>query len=258
MKKMIRTILPIIFLWVISVSGVFCQKKDEINVNVGKKGINIRFENKKKKGYYNTTQISMLMGNRQVTDQYPYYPYYPYYGILSYSSLYVTPYYRSNIRTELQVSPSITMTNGYMFNEHWAIGAGVGFEIFECNQFPVFADIRYVLWDNKVSPYFAVKTGYAFGNFKNKRYDDDYLILNYEPYYVSNADFRNYGGFMLNPEMGVKVPLSENADLLFTVAYRLQKIKTKITQSYDSSGYNEWEHNESLNRLSFGVAVMFR
>ena len=221
--------------------------------------INIRFEHKKKKGYFNTTQIGILMGNHQITERYPYYPYYSPWSSLSSSYIAPYPYNYYDTRTEMQISPSLTMTNGYMFNEHWAAGIGVGFEIFDRNHFPVFADIRYTLWDNKISPYFSVKTGYAFGSFKKKHYD--YLYFDFEPYYAYNADFRNYGGLMLHPEMGVKVPLSENADLLFTIAYRYQKIKSKVIQEYNNSpyyDYNEWEHKGSLNRLSFGVAIMFR
>ena len=226
-----------------------------IDANAENKEVNICFENKKKKGYFNSTQIGMLMGNRQVTERIPYY----YYGGLS-SSVYY-PQYLHNTREKLQIAPSFTMTNGYMFNEHWATGVGVGFEIFDHNLFPVFADIRYTLWDNKISPFFALKTGYSFSSFKKKHYDDT-IYLDYEPYSVHNADIRNYGGFMLNPEMGIKVPLGENADLMFTVAYRYQKTKTEITQKIDpstsSTYFNEWEHKESLNRMSFGVAIMFR
>jgi len=225
------------------------------------KETNIRFEHKKKNGYFNITQIGMFMGNRQVAERYPSPYYYSSYPSLS-SSLYYPyqyPYHHYyNTRTEMQTSPSLTMTNGYMFNEHWAAGIGVGFEIFDHNYFPVFADVRYTLWDNKISPFFAVKTGYSFGNFKKKHYDN--LHLNHEPYYANNVDFRNYGGFMLHPEMGVKVPLSENADLMFTAAYRYQKIKSKVTQKFDYNPhyYHEWEYKASLNSLSFGIAIMFR
>ena len=202
------------------------------NVN---EDINNRFKNRKQEGYFNTTQISMLMGNRPINEN-------------------NQGYY--NARTEF--FPSVTMTNGYMLDKHWAAGIGVGFEIFDRNLFPVFADVRYTLRDNKVSPFFVFKMGNAFGNFKKKHYDNMYF--NYEPYYVSNADFRNYGGFLLHPEMGVKIPLSENADLMFTVAYRYQKIKSKIIQNgiTCSSYYGEEEYKSSFNRLSFGVAIMFR
>ena len=167
---------------------------------------NARFENRKKKGYFNTTQIGMLMGNRQITERFSVYIPGPWGGIYSFEET----------RTEMQISPSLTMTNGYMFNEHWATGVGVGYEIYEWNFFPVFADIRYTLRENKISPFFTVKAGYSFGDFKKKHYDD--LYLHYEPYQVVNADFRNYGGLMLHPEMGVKVVISENADLLFSIA----------------------------------------
>ena len=190
----------------------------------------INFENRKKEGYYNTTQISLLMGNRPINEYNQGGYYYP--------------------RTEM--FSSVTMTNG-IFDEQWATGIGVGFEIFDRNLFPVFIDIRRTLRDNDVSPFFAFKMGHAFGGFK-KHYDN--LTLYHNPYYVNNADYKKSGGFMLQPEMGVKFPLNEKADLLFTVAYRYQKIKSKISQSF---GWNQkWEYKESLNRLSFGAAIMFR
>ena len=189
------------------------------------------FENRKTKGYYNTTQISLLMGNRPSNEYSQNSYYYP--------------------RTE--TFPSVTMTNGIIFDERWAAGIGVGFEIFDRNLFPVFIDIRHTLRDNNVSPFFAFKMGHAFGGFK-KHYDN--LTLYHSPYYVSNADYKRSGGFMLSPEMGVKFPLNEKTDLLFTVAYRHQKIKSKISQGF--GWRQEWEYKESLNRLSFGAAIMFR
>jgi len=196
----------------------------------GNEGFNFHFENRKKTGYYNTTQVSMLMGNRQITQQ--------------------QSFYQTSTRNELQFSPSVTMTNGIL-SENWATGIGAGFEMFEHHLFPVFLDLRYTSNDNNASPFFALKMGYAFGNLTKKHYDN--LSLDYEPFFVTNADFMNHGGFMLNPELGVKIPLSEKVDVLFTVAYRHQKLKTKVNQmSY------EWVHKQSLNRLSFGMAFMFR
>jgi hypothetical protein len=154
----------------------------------------------------------------------------------------------------MPVSPSVTMTHGIMFKEHWAAGVGIGFEIFEHNLCPLFADIRYIARDHDVSPFFAFKMGYAIGNLEKKHYDD--LYLDYQPYHVNNAWFRNYGGFMLHPEMGIKFPLSEKSDLLFTVAYRYQKLKTTVSQ--DFAQRQKWNHEVRMNRLSFGVAIMFR
>ena len=190
--------------------------------------INTRFKDRKQEGYFNTTQIGMLIGNRPINNNNP-------------------NYY--NARTE--VFSSVTMTHG-RFDEYWATGIGTGFEVFDRNLFPLFADFRYTLRDNDISPFFALKIGYAFGGEK-KHYNN--LTTNHEPYYLSNAYYKKGGGFMLNPEMGVKFPLSEKADLLFTVAYRYQKTKSTASEKY---GHREWEYIESLNRLSFGAAIMFR
>ena len=70
-----------------------------------------------------------------------------------------------------------------------------------------------------------------------------------------DVDFRNHGDLMLQPEMGVKIPLSEKSDLL-TVAYRYQRIKTTVTPA--SGQRYIWEYKANMNRLSFGVAIMFR
>ena len=217
-------------------------------------GNQISIQYRKKKGYYNTTQIGMLMGNRTTINQiYYYYPYY-----LSSSSYYPMPiqptYYDTQIK--LYISPSITMTNGYMFNEHWAAGIGAGFEILNYNSFPLFADIRYTLWDNKISPYFSFKAGYAFSLSGTKLYDG--IAISSYPYYINNADVKNYGGLMLHPEIGVKVPLSEKYDLLFTAAYRYQALKSDISKEYDSNSFDRWVHKEKLSKLSFGIAIMFR
>jgi len=63
---------------------------------------------------------------------------------------------------------------------------------------------------------------------------------------------------MFHPETGIKVPLNDNTDLMFTAAYRFQKLKTVARKDYENGLFDEWEHNEDINRLSFGVAIMFR
>ena len=186
--------------------------------------------------YFNTTQISVLMGNRPINERLP--------SILG-SLDYRTHFF-----------PSVTMTNGIKFDEHWAAGVGAGVEIFDRYLFPVFADVRYTLWDNKVSPFFAFKLGYSFGNFKKIHYDN--LSLHFDPYRIKNADYKKDGGVLLHPEAGVRIPLNNKADLLFTVAYRYQKIKSTVTPGEGAEWNDKWEYKESLNRLSFGVGVTFR
>ena len=185
-----------------------------------------RVENRKTRGFYNITQFSLLTGSPFSERGQSYF----------------------DSRNANQVSPSFTMINGGMINEHWGIGVGVGFEIFDRNLFPFFLDVRYTVRDTNISPFFAFKVGYAFSGHRRK-----------SPPYVSNAYFKKHGGFMLNPEIGVKIPLNVNSDLLITVAYRYQEAKSTITQNRRGTWSRPThEHFVSMNRLSFGVAIMFR
>ena len=233
--------------------SIFAQSSTEVNLNVEKKEIHTRFDNRNEKGFYSIMQVSLIMGNSQVTDRTTYVT--PNYTLLniSFEPVYSYPY---STLTRLAVAPSFTFSNGYRFNEHWAAGAGVGFEVFDYNLFPLFAELRYTLWDNKISPFVVVKGGYSFSSSKATHYDN--LYLNWSPYYVNNADLRQYGGLMFQPEIGVKVPLNENCDLLFTAAYRYQETKSVARTDYTAGQFDEWEHSEDLNRLSFGIAIMFR
>jgi hypothetical protein len=214
--------------------SIFAQSEKEANLNRENNEINSRFITRKEKGLYNIMHVSLLLGSSQFTDRQN----------------------NSCTRTSLNISPSFTITNGYLFNEHWAAGAGVGFEIFDYNLFPLFAELRYTLWDYKISPFVVLNGGYSFANFKANHYDE--LYLNWLPYIINDTRLRNYGGFMFHPEVGVKVPLNEYSDLLFTVAYRYQKTKSVARKEYTDGQFDEWEHKEDINRLSFGIAIMFR
>ena len=205
---------------------------------------------RKSRGFYSTLQISLLMGNHQYVQRY--YPSALYSSSSSMYPRYSAPY----IDTRFSVSPSFTLSGGYRFNEHWAAGAGIGIEIFDHNLYPLFAELKYTLWDHRISPYLAMKGGYAFGNFKAKHYED--LWLNWRPYYIEDATLRNFGGLMLHPEIGVKVPLYDYCDILFSAAYRYQEKRSVAHRELPSDQFDEWEHNEKLNKLSFGIAIMFR
>jgi len=196
---------------------------------------NIRFENRKSTGYFNITQVSFLMGNQSPNERSP---------ISNHS----------NNRNDFHFSPSITMVNGLMLNEHFAMGIGLGIEMFDRNLFPIFLDVRYTLRDNDVSPFFAVRIGYSIGF----RTHHEHLSLNEEPWSISDAYF-NQNGFKFNPEIGVKIPLSENADVLLSVGYRHQQLRSTVTRPRPRGGLDRnYEFTNSMNRLVFGVAIMFR
>jgi hypothetical protein len=240
----------IIILSLFLAAGSLAQIGEEAYINPDKKDIATGFSNRKMKGYYNIIQVSLLMGSNQSANRIISYT------ADSYSSLISPVYYYPDTHHKLTVSPSVTMTNGYMFNKHWAAGAGVGFEIFDHFLFPLFAEFRYTLRDKKISPYLNLKGGYAFGNFKPRHFD--HLFLNWSPYQINDAGLRHFGGMLLYPEIGIKVPLDENDDLLLTAAYRYQKSKSVLRKDFDQGQFEEWEHKGTINRLSLGVAILFR
>ena len=249
MKKICLITLSLVF-----TLSSFAQPVNELNTNLKNDESQSILNNRKSKGYYNLMQFSLLFGNKQVPDRAIYYQPYDYdaYPLIDYANIST----QSNTHSELTAIPSFTITNGYMFNEHWAAGVGIGFEVFDHNLYPLFAELRYTFWDEKISPFIVLKGGHSFGSFKAKHYDE--LYLDWSPYNITDCELRNYGGLMFNPEVGVKVPLNENSDLLFTAAYRHQKTKSTARKDYGNNQFDEWEHKEDLNRLSLGVAIMFR
>lgn len=232
--------------------GISAQPGKDASASGEKNEVSSRFTDRKEKGFYSIMQASFMLGAGQIVSRPVYYPVYQ-----PFSSDYIAPAgYYPDVRPVLTVSPSFTLSGGYMFNEHWSAGAGAGFEISSYNLFPLFAEMRYTLWDQKISPFFVLKSGFSFAGFKARHYDE--LYLDWAPYYASDASLRHYGGFMFNPEAGVKVPLNENSDLLITAAYRFQKTKSVARKEYEQEQFDEWEHKEQSSRLSFGVAIMFR
>lgn len=247
MKKITITIMAIII-----ASASFAQINEENKSGTDQKETRHLIGNRKSRGFYSTMQVSLLMGNHQYAERYV-----PYSGYSSSSSMlpgWGIPY--PMVDTRFSVSPSFTLSGGYRFNEHWAAGAGAGIEIFDHNLYPLFAELKYTLWDNRISPYLALKGGYAFGDLKAKHHEK--LWLNWRPYYIEDATLRNFGGRMLHPEIGIKVPLYDYCDLLFSAAYRYQEKRSVARRDRESNQFDEWEHNEKLNKLSFGVAIMFR
>ncbi len=117
----------------------FAQINKENSTNPDKNEIHTFFDIRMEKGFYSIMQVSLMLGNNQSIQRIA--NYYPYPSSSLIAPILSYPYASNS----LAVAPSIAITNGYMFNEHWAAGAGVGFEIFDHNLFPLFAELRYTL-----------------------------------------------------------------------------------------------------------------
>lgn len=170
----------------------------------------------KEKGYYNITSVALLFGQGQD-------------GFLP--------------------VPSLTTVNGWQFNKHVSAGLGIGFEYYEWAVLPIFADARYYLKQEKVSPFGAIKLGYSIPVEKPTQYDNGY-----------GGKDKYYGGIQLNPEIGLRIRMGKVSSLLLSMGYHFQQL-SHDEQSY----YNWWENNiatekkitTEYNRVSFRVGFQF-
>jgi len=169
-------------------------------------------------GYFNLTQLSFIIGERDE----------------------MSP-------TGTDFVPSVTMVNGYRFNEHWSLGVGIGVTAYSYLVFPIFADIRCNLFKGAFTPVIAFRGGYALAN-------NEKAFLKHGYYY--DASYKNSGGWMCNPEIGFKTTINPHFEFMLTVGYHYQTLESKITYSH-SSGTT---HNlrTDVNRLSLTLGFLFK
>jgi len=148
----------------------------------------------------------------------------------------------SEDKSRKAIIPSFQNITGILLREHVGIGLGVGVEPFEYVVFPVFINSNYFFNFRKTAPYFSVKAGYAFANSHKK--------LNYVYYY---GDYSNKGGFMLNPEIGLRIKMPY-FDMTLSGGYRFQHLESRILQ--EGSLYT-YKHKVDYNRATFTLGIMF-
>jgi hypothetical protein len=171
-------------------------------------------------GYYNLTQLSFIIGE---TDERSIAP---------------------------SLVPSVTTINGYRINEHVAVGVGMGIAAYKYVAFPVFADIRWHIFEGNFTPVFAFKGGYAFADNSKNIFPSNY-------YY--KATYKNTGGWICFPEIGFKTTIKPSFDFVFTLGYYYQGLKSEITENgqYRTSPLLHTT-TANLNRVSFTIGFLFK
>jgi hypothetical protein len=146
------------------------------------------------------------------------------------------------------MTPSVVIINGCRYDEFISIGIGVGMTALSYPVFPLFADIRFTLFKGNLSPVLALKGGYSFAKSKKEIFENDYYNMNY----------KNSGGGMFNPEIGIKIGMTDRSAFMLTIGYWYQHVKSEMTNKQNDYYYNQ-THNRSsdLNRLSFSIGFMF-
>ena len=159
-----------------------------------------------KKGYYNVTDVGLLMGN---------------------DGLYST------------VAVSAQTVSGYMFNQHWSMGLGLGIESFNVPLAPIFLEGRYYPFKSRFSPFFALQSGYG---------------IPLENYIGNDRKRVNRGGFMLNQLIGIKHQVTRNIGMVLSGGYRYQQ--SISNQNYwwftdGDTGLIRTHYNRFVFRLGF-------
>lgn len=174
----------------------------------------------KNEGFFNLTQLSFLIAEENTSSP-----------------------LRSNM------APSVVNISGYRFNEYASLGVGVGMTALSYVIVPVFADLRIALFKGSLSPVVAIKGGYSFAKSKKEIFPNEYY----------NVDYKNRGGGMFNPEIGIKMAMNDRADFMLTFGYWYQHVKSEMKDNTYNPGYNRTHNRTSdLNRLSFSISFLFK
>jgi ABC-type antimicrobial peptide transport system permease subunit len=144
--------------------------------------------------------------------------------------------------------PSLTMVNGYQFNKHILAGLGIGYEYYEFGVMPLFLESKYIFKSDILTPFVSIKVGGAIP--LQSHVDDNW----------GRSGNKTYGGALFAPEVGVLLPIGNDA-LILSVGYHYQQL------SYNSPTYY-WYLPESseakrrvftnYNRISLRVSFLFR
>lgn len=140
---------------------------------------------------------------------------------------------------------SLTMVNGWQFGQRVYTGIGLGYEFYEWGVMPLFADVKYFFRQDVVTPFISFKTGYSFPLSKSKSGSDSYTQYS-----------QTYGGVLLNPEVGLLIPVGVSSAISVTVGYQYQELSYNEIQSY----WNAYEKRvyTNYNRISLRIGFLIR
>ena len=143
-------------------------------------------------------------------------------------------------------SPNTTVgihtVNGYHFNPRLGVGLGVGLDRYGLvSALPIYASVRGVLLERKVSPYYFANLGAspAWGHQTN-----DFV-----------TDLETRGGWMMQLGLGYQVNLTRSA-LLFHLGLKSQQTQINYQQNWWGSSDSFVEERRTIRRVSVGVGFM--
>ncbi len=142
--------------------------------------------------------------------------------------------FSQNTRSGFTVGANVFhYVRGYQFNPHFALGGGLGLDLYQRAYLPIFIDIRGKILNRSISLYYALNAGYTVGISK----DEQFVIRTYK------------GGFMFHPSIGLHFSTQKKFSFLIDVGYRQQYATTVYS--------NEEEDKWIFRRISVRAGIMF-
>ncbi len=143
-----------------------------------------------------------------------------------------------------QPKPSLTMVNGWQWQQRFFTGLGLGYEHFDRGVLPLFAEAKYFFMTESFSPFLSFRMGYAFPVEKQQQTDYNGNITD------------TYGGILLNPEAGIRVALGGGNYFIAGLGYNYQQLSHHeayyMWGSYDKVVFTNY------NRISFRIGFIFQ
>lgn len=140
---------------------------------------------------------------------------------------------------------SFHTVNGYTLNNRLMLGLGTGLDKYgDFMMTPVYASIRGLIIERKVSPYYYLNTGWGF--LWNPKDQEDWI------------DYQeSHGGFYLQPGLGYQINMKESA-LTLSAGFRFQKTSMSYTmRGWDWGGQSETVIDEERLLRRFVVSFGF-
>jgi len=128
---------------------------------------------------------------------------------------------------------AVSTSHGYQFNPHLFVGGGISYNYFkhpEAWSLPIFANVRGILLDHKISPYADLKVGYSV-----------------------SGDIK---GFYMNPSIGCRFSFSDRFALLSSVGYEMQYAEI-YTFYWSYYSYSANKGQENLGGVTFKIGFEF-
>jgi hypothetical protein len=141
---------------------------------------------------------------------------------------------------------SIHISNGYRFRSGIITGIGAGIEKLDVAILPVYADLRFDPLKTRLSPFFWVKTGYAFPLAEKSQ----------NQYYAYGSYPETRGGFMFSTGTGLALYSWQRSAVTLGIGYRRQVIS--YIPENPRSGFIHNELVTYFNRLEIQFGLIIR